>query len=124
MNVKQRIALLEYELEHLRWCERTQEKIASTFGLSIDEGIMLPCSDYKLLGLILDDLKVPNENRDEIYNMYYDLIIDPGEVPVTEEVKTFLLEISDFLYCKEDKDLDSLLEEIDDWEFGLEEGAL
>lgn len=114
MNLEQRIALLEYELEHLRWCDRIQISISDAFGLSIDEGVMLPCANYKLLGMILDDLRIPEEHHDEIYGMYFDLLVsDTDEESLTEQIKTFLLQINEVIKGNDKDNMDSFLEEID-----------
>ena len=98
MNLEQRISLLKYELDHLRWCKDTQAQVSKIFGLAIEDGIVLPCCYYELLMMVLDDLGIEDKNKmDDIFASYYQIILDAldiGEV-TTEQVKTFLLEIEE-----------------------------
>lgn len=64
---------------HLQWCEKTETVLCDTLGLSIETGFMMPCGDYELMYMVLDDLGVPNDdvlNRDEYNDVYFDFMLE------------------------------------------------
>ena len=98
MNLEQRISLIKYELDHLHWCEDAQARLSKIFGLAVEDGIFLPCCNYEILIMVLNDLGIEDKAKiDTITTNYYSIILDAldmGRV-TTEQVKTFLLEIEE-----------------------------
>lgn len=81
---------------HLQWCERTESALCDILGLSVETGFMVPCGDYELMYMVLDDLGVPNDdavNRDEYNDVYFDFMLDHLEDEyITDECINDLIE--------------------------------
>lgn len=98
MNLEQRISLIKYELDHLHWCQSAENQLSQIFGLAVEDGIFLPCCNYEILIMVLNDLGIEDEARiDTIMTEYYQIVLDAldTEGVTTEQVKTFLLEIEE-----------------------------
>lgn len=70
------IKLIKYEVEHLRFFDNQIKAIESIFG-STEYCPCVPCENYEIYSMILDDLGVPADSgfpgRDAYWNLYLDL---------------------------------------------------
>lgn len=70
------IKLIKYELDHIRYFNKTEEELRKIFG-NMDWVPNLPCNDFELLEYVLDDIGVPPDSgyapRDDYFNLYSEL---------------------------------------------------
>lgn len=82
------IDLLWYEIDHLRYFNKQEEQLSNIFGpMEWVPGV--PCQDYKLLYLILDDMgvapdsKIPRDCYNDLYfNLYYKEDLDSADIDI------------------------------------------
>lgn len=70
------IDLIKYEIEHIRYFDKQAQALEKIFG-QLDYDPIVPCNDYAMYSLILDDLGVPIDKgypgRDAYWNLYLDV---------------------------------------------------
>lgn len=70
------IKLIKYEIEHIRYFDRQETNLREIFG-PMEWVPEVPCQDFELLYLVLDDMGVPpdssDEPRDDYNNLYSEL---------------------------------------------------
>lgn len=73
---KEQIKLIKYEIEHLRYFRSLEDQLIKIFGV-VDFVPNVPCQNYEIFSMILDDLGVPPDKgypgRDVYLDMYYDV---------------------------------------------------
>jgi hypothetical protein len=100
MKKNKQLALLKYELEHLVFLEKIDEALNKLANSSVYLDIDLPCNNYEMLNLVLDDLGVPPdemEARDEYNDIYlqYMLKLSRKNEIKNKDVKKLLRKLKD-----------------------------
>jgi hypothetical protein len=76
LDTQTQIALIKYEVEHLRYFDKQIQALESVLG-ALEYDPPVPCNNYEIYSMILDDLGVPPDagfpGRDPYWNLYLDL---------------------------------------------------